>query len=50
MIYVALNILLLLCSIIAVELGQPIIGMVALLAMIPVALIFQVRGIKNQRN
>ena len=50
MIYVALNILLLFCSIIAVELGQPIVGMMALLAMIPVALISQLRGIKTQRN
>lgn len=45
--YIVLNILLLLCSIIASELGQPIIGITALLAMIPVALIYQFRGIKT---
>lgn len=48
--YIVLNILLLICSIIAIELGEPLVAIVALLAMIPVALISQVRGNKNQRN
>lgn len=48
--YIVLNIILLLCSIIAVELGQPLAGIVAVLTMILVALIAQARGIKTQRN
>lgn len=48
--YVVLNICLLICSILAVELGQIIPGMIALLTMLPVAIAAQYMSRKENKE